>query len=172
MPKVLERTPILISALFLMGVYAPSSIDGVYSEALWIIYLIVAAMLFTAMLLRPHGIANEWTCVNSLVIVASLIGSTILSPFPDYRWGGLLPYLVLALLLTVDVQKLDGGARFQTVFAIASAVNIIWGVSMCERSTYSSGCESIPPDAELWAQFQLNSRMVGLEFRFQVSVRD
>jgi len=129
-PKVPERTPILISALFLMGVYAPSSMDGVYSEALWIIYLIVAAMLFTAMLLRPHGIANEWTCVNSLVIVASLIGSTILSPFPDYRWGGLLPYLVLALLLTVDVQKLDGGARFQTVFAIASAVNIIWGVSM------------------------------------------
>jgi hypothetical protein len=124
------KSSILVSVLYLMGLYAPSSITGVYSEALWALYLVIVGVLFMGIALCRDGLASEWTCINSLLIIAALIGSTILSPFPDYRWGGLLPYLVLALLFTLDIRKIDTGGSFRTVFVVTNVVNIVWGAAM------------------------------------------
>jgi len=113
--------------LLVVGMYAPSSSDGVYIEGLWLAHFAVLVVLFLILLLRKNGVAGPWLCANSIVLVAVIIAASILSPFPDYRWGGLLGYMVLSLLFALNLRDVTARPYLRYILFASNVVNITLG---------------------------------------------
>lgn len=115
---------LLILTMFLIGLYSPSSIGGVYSQTLWGFYGVLFVVLLSRLLIDRDGLSTPWLCVNSILMIASLLAGTILSPFSDYRWGGLVGFLLLAVLYLVTLRDVSAGQILQTFFVIANVLNV------------------------------------------------
>src|SRR5579864_4174298 len=114
------------AALLIVGMYAPSSSDGIYLEGLWRAHFAVLAALLLTLLLRKNGIGGPWRCANSLALAAVIIAATIVSPFPDYRWGGLLGYSVLSLVFVLNLRNLTA-PYLRYIFVISNILNLTLG---------------------------------------------
>ncbi len=87
-------------------------------------------LLFAGLLMRRNGISSPWLCVNSLLMVGIILGATILSPFADYRWGGLLGFALLAFLYILNLRDVQGGRALRKLFMTANVLNIAGGVGI------------------------------------------
>lgn len=128
MPTTKSR--VLIPASFLFGLYVPTSFAGDYSVALWAGLLGLLAIAVTVLLLRRSGIGSALCIINSLLIVDVILASSIISPFYEYRWGGLLPYVLLALLYILNIKEISAGQRLCTALMVTNLVNIVMGVGV------------------------------------------
>ena len=63
-------------------------------------------------------------------MVAVLLGATMVSPFPDYRWGGLLGFALLGMLYATNLRALTGAKLLRTVFVTANVINITAGMAI------------------------------------------
>lgn len=86
------------------------------------------------LLLRRNGTRGTWCAVNSLLIPTTILAASIVSPFHEYRWGGLLPYTVLALLFAVNIRHLSAGPGFGNTWAVVNVVNIAAGAAVILHS--------------------------------------
>lgn len=130
-----KTTGFLIAAWFLVGLYSPSSIGGTYSIALWSGLLLALALLLVTALLHKDGMGSAYRVINSFMLVAVVLAATIVSPFPEYRWGGLLPYVVLALLLTVNLREWTATRSLRGALTVANLVNVFVGAAIILGST-------------------------------------
>ena len=117
------RSTILI--LFGIAIFSPSSVSGVYSEKLWLLYFAVLAALYLLLIVRKNGIASSWACANSMGLVAVIIAATITSSLSDYRWGGLLGYLLLAILFAINLRDLNEEKYLRNIFIFTNVINIV-----------------------------------------------
>ncbi len=150
-----DYSPIfLIATLFFFGLYSPTSFGGTYSVALWAVYFWFLAMILFALMCRKNGLGSTTLVANSVFIIAMLFIGTLTSPFPDYKWGGLLPYLVLALLFPLNIRSLTLGQRLRSWFGIANFINIAVGLAVILHSDpvgkflsdhYSAGYADLVP---------------------------
>jgi hypothetical protein len=120
----------LIVLCFFMGAYMPSSFGGVFSEKLWLAQFALLAVLFMILLFRKNGAAGQGRLVNSIGLMAVILAATIVSPFPDYRWGGLLGYLLLALLFALNLRDVSAQPYLRAVFLAVNAVNLALGFTI------------------------------------------
>jgi hypothetical protein len=125
-----------IAALFLLALYVPSSIAGDYSIPLWLGVLGLLGMLAIIVSFRRNGIGSRYCVINSLLLVAAIIAASVLSPFADYRWGGLLPYAVLALVYILNIQDLSGGPALRIALIAANIVNFAGGAGVVFHNTF------------------------------------
>lgn len=123
-------------SLLMLGLYTPSSLGGVYSTALWVMSFGVLLGLLLSLLGRKQGLGSFGQLVNSILILAILIGATVFAPFPEYKWGGLLPYLALCLLLNVNLRELSTGQRFRNWLTVAHIINLTAGIAVVLRSDF------------------------------------
>jgi len=121
--------PFLIGSMFILGLYAPTSFGGEFSSPLWGFYLAFAAVLLILLLLRKDGLTSYPLAGGSILMMAALFAATLLSPFPDYRWGGLLPYIPLSILFVVNIRDLSAGKRFPIILLIANLINVFLGIA-------------------------------------------
>lgn len=144
----------LLSALFLVGLYSPSSISGSYSTALWGAYFWLLATLLVLLMARKDGIQSVFVVSNSVLIVAVLFVASIFAPFPDYQWGGLLPFMGLAILYSVNLQELSPGNTLRRLITVANVINVTVGLAVILRSDwvgnfladhYSAGYSDLVP---------------------------
>jgi hypothetical protein len=131
-----KASALFIAALFLFGLYVPSSIAGDYSIPLWLGVLGFLGLTAAIVSLRPNGIGGQYCVINSLLLVAAIIAGSILSPFPDYRWGGLLPYLVVALVYTLRISDLSGGRTLRVALTVANIVNLVAGAAVVFHNAF------------------------------------
>ena len=115
---------------FLAGMYAPTSIAGVYSKTLWLELFALLAALFALLLLRKRGSARFGLFANSVALVMSILVATMVSPYYDYRWGGLLGYLLLAALFVLYLRELSGASCLRGVFIAANIFNLTAGLAI------------------------------------------
>jgi len=125
-----EAGSLLIPILFVIGMYGPSSTDGVFSQTTWEVYFLILISSVLFMLARKTGLGSPWRCVNSIGLVTVIILGTILSPFQEYRWGGLLAYLALALLFAMNCRNVSAQGRLNVMLTLANVVNIILGIAV------------------------------------------
>jgi hypothetical protein len=124
----------IVVLCFLIGAYVPSSFGGIYSENLWLAQFALLGLLFSILLLRRNGSAGYGRLVNSTVLVVVILVATIASPFFDYRWGGLLGYLLMALLFALNLRDVSARPYLRTAFLAVNFVNlalgfaILWGI--------------------------------------------
>jgi hypothetical protein len=116
--------------LFVIGVYGPTSFGGVYSEALWVVYFGILAMIFGLLIVQKRGLGSNALCVNSILLIGSIFAATIFSPFPDYRWGGLLGFALLAIMLMVNLHDVDTRSSLHDIFLFANVVNVVAGFAI------------------------------------------
>jgi hypothetical protein len=114
----------------MFGLYVPSSFAGVYSIPLWSGILSFVAATALVVSFRRNGIGSLYCLVNSLLLIAAILAASVISPFPDYRWGGLLPFAVLALIYILNVKDFSGGARLRTAMTVANLVNLVVGAGV------------------------------------------
>jgi hypothetical protein len=83
-----------------------------------------------------------------------LFAATMISPFPDYKWGGLLPYFVLAILLTINLRDLTLGDSLRSCLAVANLINVAVGIAVIAHvdlvgniltNLYSAGYPELVP---------------------------
>ena len=154
LPRPRDRSIFLIAALFFIGLYSPTSVGGTYSLVLWALYFWLLAMILLALIWKKNGLGNVLSVANSIFIVAILFLGTITSPFPDYRWGGLLPYIGLALLFTLNLRSLTMGRRLRIWVRVANFINVGLGLAVILHSDlagdflvnlYSAGYADLVP---------------------------
>lgn len=124
-------TPTKIApALLFLGLYLPTSVGGVFSTALWGAWFVLLAVILSALALRKNGLGSAFLCATSVLMVAVLLGATMVSPFPDYRWGGLLGFALLGMLYATNLRALTGAKLLRTVFVTANVINITAGMAI------------------------------------------
>src|SRR5581483_2582187 len=121
---------VVAATLFLLGMYSPSSFGGVYSESLWVLYGLAFVCLLFPLLFERNGMGSSGLCVNSILLIASLLAATVISPFSEYRWGGLFGFLLLAFLYLVVLRDVTGGKSLQIIFVLANLVNVMLGMAV------------------------------------------
>src|SRR5437868_1038367 len=131
-----DKFPLLLSGLLVLGLYSPSSIGGTYSLALWGAYFLLLSILVARIALRKDGLGSIFLCIVSLSIVVILLGATIVSPFQDYRWGGLLGFVLLAMLYVTNLRTLTGGKILRVVFVVANVINVVAGIAIILGSKF------------------------------------
>jgi hypothetical protein len=120
----------LIVLCFLVGAYVPSSFGGVYSENLWRAQFALLAVFLLILLFRKNGAGGPGRFLNSLGLVAVILTATIASPFFDYRWGGLLGYLILALLFALNLRDVSARPYLRAAFLAVNIVNLAFGFAI------------------------------------------
>lgn len=120
----------IVAVLFVWGLYSPTSIGSVFSTLLWAVSFCLLLVLLLLLLLRKHGMGSTYLLGNSLLILAILFAATIRSPFPDYRWGGLLPFIPLVLLLSVNLRELAFHGALRSWLTVVNAINITAGIAV------------------------------------------
>jgi hypothetical protein len=114
-----------------MALYAPTSIGGVYSTALWLLYsALLVGLLLALIISQRDGLANRWLCADAMLMIAIILMATTISPFPDYRWGGLLGYLLLALLFTANLRNMKAGSSLRALLGVVNCLNIALGFAI------------------------------------------
>jgi hypothetical protein len=67
---------------------------------------------------------------NSLLILATLFAATIRSPFPDYSWGGMLPFIPLVLLFATNLRDLGFDGALRPWLAMSNVINMVAGIAV------------------------------------------
>jgi hypothetical protein len=146
--------PFLIGGMFILGLYAPTSFGGEFSLSLWGFYLVFVSFLLLLLLLRKDGLSSYPLAGGSILMIATLFAATLFSPFPDYRWGGLLPYVPLSILFLVNLRDLSVGRSFPAILWVANLINVFLGVAAILQNArigdflidhYSSGYSELVP---------------------------
>jgi hypothetical protein len=131
---------------------------GMSQVTLWAVYLLLLTLILTVFMLRKNGVNSTITWISGLLIVASLLGATIVSPSSTYAWGGLLPYLAMAVLFCTNVRDMSIGNRFNVLLTLANIVNIALGLGLIlhDRAVgdfilkyYAWGTELVPFEVEV-----------------------
>ncbi len=126
----LHQVPILLSGLLLAGLYFPSSLGGHYSMMLWGVFFLLLVCALLRLVLRQGGLAGYFQCANSMILLAILLASTIISPFPEYRWGGLVGFAALSLLYVTRLRDITGSRLLQAAFLVANLMNVSAGIAV------------------------------------------
>src|SRR5215467_4797613 len=129
-------TKLLIPVSFLFGLYVPTSINGNYSSLLWGGVLSLVGLLAFLTCFRRQGIGSTWCVLNSILLVMAIVASSVVSPFPEYRWGGLLPYAALALIYLLNISDLSAGPALGIALKIANVINIAAGVAIILHNSF------------------------------------
>ncbi|HZR67190.1 MAG TPA: hypothetical protein VFA85_18770 [Terriglobales bacterium] len=135
-PHPSRAAMVLLGFLLLFGLYVPTSFSGTYSIPLWLGALGFIGLVALAASFRPNGIGSPFSVINSLVLVAAIIASSLVSPFPEYRWGGLLPFTVLALIYTLNMKDLTAGPYLRIAFIFTNILNLIAGAAVISHSSW------------------------------------
>jgi hypothetical protein len=131
---------------------------GVSQVTLWAAYLVLLTLTLIGFMLRKNGVNSTVTWISGLVIMASLLGATIASPSSTYAWGGLLPYLAMAVLFCTSVRDMSIGNRFNVLLIVANIVNIALGLGLIFHNRavgdfilkyYAWGTELVPFEVEV-----------------------
>jgi hypothetical protein len=102
----------------------------VYSEALWRAYFALLIAILLVLSIRKDGLGGPWRCVLSILLLVSLLVATIFSPFPELRWGGLIGYLVVAVLFAMNLHRLRAALYLERAFAVSNVVSILLGIAV------------------------------------------
>jgi hypothetical protein len=127
--KESKLTAMVPVACLAIGLYAPSSISGSYSVFMWIAESAFLALLLSFLVFR-RGRVGPGAVVNSIGIVTAVLAGTILSPYFDYRWGGLVGYLLLSMIYILDLRDIRAHRHLRSLFVAANIVNLVASVAM------------------------------------------
>jgi hypothetical protein len=123
-----DSQALLVITLLLVGLYSPTSFAGSYSTLLWGSFLSVLALFLLWLILQKDGLGGIYLFCNSVLMMTVLFLATILSPFPEYRWGGLLPYLILALLFVTNLRTITLRGSLRPFIMFANTINAAVGL--------------------------------------------
>lgn len=129
------RLATALAVVFLgVGLYYPTS----YQKRI-LIDLVGAAgalllLTLVALLARRRGALGGVSLVASVSSIVVLLAATLFSPFTEITYGAAMPYLLLALLLTVRLDDIPLTGLGDGLFTAVSVVNLAAGVLVVLRT--------------------------------------
>jgi hypothetical protein len=113
---------LLLAAILLVGIYCPTSMSGQQSPWLWGVPGFVAILGFS-ILIVVHGIwSGPFLC--SIILMASLLGYTVITSLWTVTPGAFLPYALVALLLCTNFSRINYGWPLRVSWIAVNVVNI------------------------------------------------
>jgi len=131
-PVQLKKTrlpALVICLLFVFGLYFPTAVAESLSLLLLLAYLIYAVLLFL-LIFRKRGRLGTPACMVLLSITPLLLLFTFTSGLATYRFGALIVYGLLSLLLVVNVRDIVLPHWFGRVWIAANIINIVIGFAI------------------------------------------
>jgi hypothetical protein len=123
----------LAAFLLLAGLYFPTA----HGETILVpLHLILGGLLLVAvagLLLRRRGCLGGVSLVCSAAIVGTLLIATLFSPFTQITYGAVMPYLLLATLLSVRLSDIPLTASTRRLFGLVHIVNLTAGALIVAR---------------------------------------
>jgi hypothetical protein len=113
----------LLAAVFLVGLYCPSSIDTVQSRWLWAAPGFLAIAIFVTVILRYGLHAAPLVC--AIVAMSSLLLFTAITPLWILTPGALLPYTALLLLQCTNLSGVAYQWPLRFAWIGANTLNIV-----------------------------------------------
>jgi hypothetical protein len=113
----------LLAAVFLVGLYCPTSIDTVQSKWLWAAPGVFAIAVFVTVILRYGLHAAPLVC--AIGAMSSLLFFTAITPLWILTPGALLPYTALLLLICTDLSGVAYGWPLRFAWIGANILNIL-----------------------------------------------
>jgi len=120
-------TPNLILILFISGIFAPTSINGVISstyEVVYLVYLIIVFLIAASV----SNTVNQDSLIFSICIVTVLLLSTLVSPFRIYSYGALLPFIGYCCLISNRWDYLINISVYKNMLVIVSTLFLLASV--------------------------------------------
>jgi len=112
----------LLAAVFLVGLYCPTSVNTVQSRWLWAAPGVLAIAVLATVILRYGLHAVPLVC--AIVAMSSLLFFTAITPLWSLTPGALLPYTALLLLLCTDLSGVAYGRPLRFAWIAANILNI------------------------------------------------
>ena len=112
----------LLAAVFLVGLYCPTSVNTVQSRWLWAAPGVLAIAVLATVILRYGLHAVPLVC--AMVAMSSLLFFTAITPLWSLTPGALLPYTALLLLLCTDLSGVAYGRPLRFAWIAANILNI------------------------------------------------
>jgi hypothetical protein len=121
--------PYLISVLFLLGLYFPSSIGGEQSSGLLAREMALLFALF-GMLAITCGIGRFRLQIIGCSVLLVLTVGTLFSPFSTYAIGTIYIYVLLIFLYNLDLRAINLSSAPRIAFIAANVINLILGLGI------------------------------------------
>ena len=129
----------ILVLMLLLGLYLPTSSDGVISDTLKIFYLF-QLMVFLIILILANGICSFKSIIFSLLIVITITVATIISPLKLFAFGAAPSFINLALLFLINLRHIRLPFRFQyrlllfvNLINVILGISVVWGVSSAKQ---------------------------------------
>ena len=118
---------ILAILLFLLGLYLPTSFHyQIHGNVAGMYGVILCLILLVWILIQRNVPKSIFFTVLAINIV--LLISTALTPFSQYTFGALVPFVGFSLLFCLKLKELTFGKRVFKLFMVINALNILLGI--------------------------------------------
>jgi hypothetical protein len=122
----------IVALALIVGLYFPTSIDGIHSGLFYQISL-VAALAFLSYLVWKHktrpGALGYIGLPTMGVLIAGTIVTLLAHPFPP-GWGTLTEYILLALLLSLDLRTVRPERFLRRALVLVNILGIGFGIAI------------------------------------------
>jgi hypothetical protein len=126
-----RRWPALLVALtFLLGLYLPTSYDGVVQRPFTYLNSATLLAICACLLLRPNGFGSRLAVANAVFINLALVVGTLVSPAHDLVYGVLADYLLLSLVYCLNLRGVASPRVLRGAFILANLLNVAIGVGI------------------------------------------
>lgn len=103
-----SRWPFLLVVLLMaLGLVFPTSLGGQLSRVLEFSSFSIACLIFGLLMVQRNGVLHPLSLVLSISIPMLLLLFTLLSPFEEFSYGALVPFLSVSMLLCVSFRYVD-----------------------------------------------------------------
>ncbi|HFK1433337.1 TPA: hypothetical protein ACGXNJ_003413 [Bacillus cereus] len=116
----------LILALFLLGLYLPTSFNYNINDNVMAYYLVGLCITLCIWKLKDYQFPKT-IFIIIVLINGILLLSTLLSPFDEYSVGAVLPFWVFSLIFCLNLKDITFGKRIISLFLIVNVLNLILG---------------------------------------------
>jgi len=126
---------VLISLMLFVGMFFPTSFNGVSSGTLTVISVILCGMFYTYVLLRT-GNLKVMGLISVILSTIALLFGTLISKLPNFSWTVALFFIVLCLLFCVDIKQIKVDKSIEKVFSVFNIINIFIGIGIIAQNKF------------------------------------
>lgn len=120
----------MLPLLWLVGLYFPTSYHGKILTSLTAAQEASVLLLLLLLWLPPKGRIGWRAVLNSLMIPATLLAATLVSPLQDLAYGALGVYCLLSIVLSTNLRDVGAGRWFLRAVILADCINVGLGAAV------------------------------------------
>jgi len=117
---------IIICFIAVIGLYLPTSSGGNINDVIKLTY-IASLCICLGLLILLNGVVSPYSILTSLLILLSITLATLVSSLPGFAPGGLIAFIVLALLFMVNLRYLTMSRLIKATYIGINLVNLVVG---------------------------------------------